>query len=61
MSVAGRVVRFALRTAVPEGQHETVVQDTINMNTPNIRINSNITSMMSPVVPRLIYAEERVD
>jgi len=44
---------------VPERQHETVVE-TINMNTPNIRINSNITSMMSPVVPRLIYAVERV-
>jgi hypothetical protein len=31
MSVAGHVVRFTYTICVPEGQHETVVPDTINM------------------------------
>jgi hypothetical protein len=35
---------------VPEGQHETAVLDTGNMDNSNIRINSNIASMMSSEV-----------
>ena len=33
MSVAGHVVRFTLRIRVPEGQHDTVVIITNNLNT----------------------------
>ena len=47
---------------VPEGQHETAVLDTGNMDNSNIRINSNIASNYDVIgSPRLIYTEERVD
>jgi len=43
MSVAGHVVRFTLRIRVPEGQHDTVVIITNNLDTQTyIRITLRI-------------------